>query len=76
MKFILYYLLYGWLFRSLLDSVFLNWCLVIQLEDLNLLKEKWLTETSDLNVLEYVSDFKEKLNTIVHKHRKILNIRN
>lgn len=54
----------------------MNWCLVIQLEDLNLLKEKWLTETSDLNVLEYVSDFKEKLNTIVHKHRKILNIRN
>lgn len=33
---------------------------------LNLLKEKWLTETSDLNVLDYVSDFKEKLNTIIH----------
>lgn len=33
---------------------------------LNLLKEKWLTETSDLNVLDYVSDFIEKLNTIIH----------
>ena len=28
---------------------------------LKLLKEKWLTETSDLNLLDYVSDFKEKL---------------
>lgn len=26
-----------------------------------LLKKKWLTETSDLNLLDYVSDFKEKL---------------
>lgn len=30
---------------------------------LKLLKEKWLTETSDLNLLDYVSDFKEKLYT-------------
>ncbi|KAK3084264.1 hypothetical protein FSP39_010811 [Pinctada imbricata] len=28
---------------------------------LKLLKEKWLTETSDLNLLDYVSNFKEKL---------------
>ena len=28
---------------------------------LKLLKEKWLTETSDLNLLDYVSTFKEKL---------------
>ena len=28
---------------------------------LQLLKEKWLTETSQLNLLDYVSDFKEKI---------------
>ena len=28
---------------------------------LKLLKEKWLTETSDLNLLDYVSTFKERL---------------
>jgi hypothetical protein len=28
---------------------------------LKLLKEKWLTETSSLNLLDYVSNFKERL---------------
>lgn len=44
---------------------------------LKLLKEKWLTETCDLNVLDYVSDFKEKLNTACkfaqENLKKILN---
>lgn len=30
---------------------------------LKLLKENWLTETSDLHLLDYVSDFKDKLYT-------------
>lgn len=30
---------------------------------LKLLKENWLTDTSDLDLLDYVSDFKEKLYT-------------
>lgn len=37
---------------------------------LKLLKEKWLTETSDLNLLDYVSDFKEHIYN-AFKFRKI-----
>lgn len=31
------------------------------MEPLKFLKEKWLTEINDMNLLDYVSDFKEKL---------------
>lgn len=40
---------------------------------LKLLKKTWLTETNDLNLLEYVSDFKEKLYTackLAHENLK------
>ena len=34
----------------------------VQLESLKLLKEKWLNDEADTNLLDYVSKFKYKLN--------------
>lgn len=61
-EFILYYLLHGRLFKSLFG--FSPFELVFGHTvrgPLKLLKEKWLTETSYIYLLDYVSDFKKNV---------------
>lgn len=76
----MYYLLHGRLFKSL--CIFSPFELVFGHTvrgPLKLPKEKWLTETSDLNLLDYVSDFKEKLYTackFAHENLKKMKVWN